>query len=259
MTSASETYPLFSELGCFATPSRMVKTEVGLGVKRLQSAENASDQIKILDHHNAGEAMAARFTDASETCCDMARNAFKTTGISASYLENAKVIFEENGTLFPTGVETMLKSLTETFNGISDANEINQIQKEIVSVVDDASVGLKLAQKVRQAFKNTRKKDALAAKICLLTQAVDASFARQEAAHRQNFSIAPGPLRKLLTAVMQRFMCGATADTVLHGIAPAQIEMLCKYFGVSEAELGAAAVEHALAAANSRRVEENMH
>ena len=61
----------------------------------------------------------------------------------------------------------MLKTLTEA-NGISDANEINQIQKEM-SVVDDVNIGL-LAQKVRHAFKNTRKKDALAAKICLLTK-----------------------------------------------------------------------------------------
>ena len=256
---ASDTYHLYSELGYFATPSRILNTEAMLGVKHLQGTTEANDHIRILNHQEAGEAMAARFTNATETCCDMARSAFKTHGISTSYIENAKVIFEENGISFPTGVEPMLKTLTEAFNGISDANEINQIQKEIVSVVDDANIGLKLAQKVRHAFKNTRKKDALAAKICLLTQAIDASIARQELAHRRNFTIPPGPLRKLLTVLMQRFMCGATADTVLQGLSTAQIQMLCEYFGVAEAELGAAAEAHAAAAADSRRVEESMH
>lgn len=257
--SSSETHALHAHNGCFKTPARIRLFEERVGARQLANVEDTHARLKVLDALQCGQSMTDVLSAVPSSCSEMARDAVRRIKLSQTYMQNAETVFSENGAHFPAAAGPMITDLTQKFNAINDAEEINQVQKEIVSMVDDASVGLILAKKVRQTIHRVRTKDALAARICLLSEALDGCVAREEHDHLAAFATPPGPLRKILTALVQRFESGAAPETALAGFGERELELLCAYFKVPREELGAVSQEYVREAARTRGVEEGMH
>ena len=167
----------------------------------------------------------------------------------------------ETGRPYPDAIDGMLADLTARFNAIHDDEVVNQLQKECVAKVEDASVGRALAQSVRAAFKQVRAKDVLAARIIALTQLFDGLVAEAEAEHQRSFRVPPGPTRKALVALVQHFDSGGTADRALAGLAPEDHSRLAEYFevpGASPEQIGAIAELYIAEAMRTRAVEDGM-
>lgn len=255
-------YELHKEAGHFCTKRRQREFEKRVGVN-LHNTNTDADRIAVLSEPEQAQKLNDELTAAGSTCCDLARRIFESAGVSQSLLERSKTLLAEMDLPYPAGADAMFADLTQQFNEIRDDEEINKLQKECVARVDDAGVGLALAQSVRETIQKVRAKDLLGARIIVLTQLYTALVARAEEAHAQKHSMPHNSLRRALVSLIQHFDGGGSAKHALRGALPEDVARLAAYFGLSDGatseEIGEIASLYIQEAVRTRAVEDYMH
>ena len=230
----AETFALHQARGQFSTPSRTYDWLTRMGVsedEQLTFPQGTGDQQEWLARHKLGHGDLVWLQG---TSCDIARDTFRDAKISQGTLRRARIIYHETEEAYPLGCEHVLVDLSEQFNDIKDADLINDLQKSIVARVDDATVGLALAQEVKRTIVAIRNKDRLAANIALVATMYDTALAGQEKAHGLLSAIEDDQTRQTIVTLLRLHNQGET-DLWSH-LSEGERRIAAEFFEVSPSE-----------------------
>jgi len=180
----SDNFALHQIRGRLSTSARAHRwlTTVGISEKEAYTfpLQREEQRAWLAQHHvESGE-----LTWNKGFTCDMARDVFRECSIGQKTFQRARIIYDETDQPYPLGAEKSLVQLAKEFNQIRDDELLNDVQKDIVANIDDVSVGIALAKRVRKAVEEIRRKDRLAANIVLVGTLYDSALAEAEKQHR---------------------------------------------------------------------------